>query len=107
MLKKSNRMTTREFEMVWRSGRTVYRGRAVEARRVGERLARPKLAMVVGKKTARKAVDRNRLRRVGYARLEEMLLKQKDSYVVIIRATDEIGRRRVGKECRSRSSPYH
>ena len=88
MFKKTDRLTTREFGVAWKQSKTKYCGKAAIFKQV-VRVTGPKLAVVVGKKVARNAVDRNRLKRLVFARLKRAVLAQNKSCIVIVKLADE------------------
>jgi ribonuclease P protein component len=72
MLSKTNRLTAREVREVLKIGRSARAG-SISAKCVPA--GRGKAAMVVSLKVAKSAVERNRLRRLGYASLPSILPK--------------------------------
>lgn len=84
MLPKKNRLTAREVRSTLKEGTSV-RKRSVSARFVHTTKA-GKAAIVVSMKVARKATERNRLRRLGYAALPTPL--PKGNLVLFIQTPD-------------------
>jgi len=81
MLKKSYRLTQKEFACVWASGRRQHSEYFTIVTSPADRC---KVAVVVGKKAAKTAVLRNRLRRQVYGVVEEILCTQECRMVCII-----------------------
>jgi ribonuclease P protein component len=82
MLPKSERLNRRAFEEVFQKGKN-HRGRYVRLQTL-VRSGRTESAVVVPKSVARKAVDRNQLRRRGYAALERISLPQNYAFIVFM-----------------------
>lgn len=70
MLKKSHRLTKQQFETFFRTGKRLHFAHVTIVYTPYERFHG---AVVVGKKVARRAVVRNRLRRRVYAQLYQQL----------------------------------
>jgi ribonuclease P protein component len=82
MLPKSSRLNHSSFAEVFQKGKSQ-RGRYVRLQ-ILARLGQAQSAVVVPKSVARKAVDRNRLRRRGYAALERISLPPNYAFILFM-----------------------
>ena len=72
MLKKSNRLNRAEFDRVFKDNQTVHGDRLIFLK-TNESDLKDKFAVVVSKKTFKRRVDRNRLRRLIYHSIQKLL----------------------------------
>ena len=72
MLPKKNRLTTKEFSEVFSDGKTFSSNAFTLRYTKKKNIKNTKCSFVVSKKIAKKAVERNKLRRAGYFILSEI-----------------------------------
>lgn len=87
MLKKQNRISkNKDFDRAFKAGRSFY-GKIISLRAVINNLEEDRFGIIISSKVSKKAVERNRLRRIIREEIKKILLNTStgQDFIIIVR----------------------